>query len=205
MDIKQMKMFAAVCEFGTFSRAAVFLAMSQPLLSRQIKALEAELQVNLFYRNGRGIVLTEAGTLLHQYSKGIIESVSRATAEVSAMRSTPTGRVAIGLPPSVGFVLSVPLVQRFREAFPLVSLRVAEGFSGHVLEWLSAGHIDVAVLYNAPRTSNLMSEPVLQDELFLLGAVNDPSRIAADEVEATRLATLPLILPSRPQIGRAHV
>ena len=114
------------------------------------------------------------------------------------MRSTPTGRVAIGLPPSVGLVLTVPLVLRFREAFPLVSMRVAEGFSGHVLEWLSAGQIDVAVLYNAPRTSNLLSEPLLEDELFLLGAARDPAGLPPGPVDGERLSQLPLILPSRP-------
>lgn len=196
IDIKQMRMFAAISEFGSFSKAAVFLALSQPVLSRQIKSLEETLGVKLFYRNGRGIVLTEAGLLLQRYSKGILELVSRATAEVSAMRSTPTGRVAIGLPPSVGLVLTIPLVLRFREAFPRVAMRVAEGFSGHVLEWLSAGQIDVAVLYNAPRTGNLLSEPLFEDELFLLGAVNDPCSLPPGKIEANRLAELPLILPS---------
>lgn len=194
-----MRVFTAVSDAGSFSRAAVFLSMSQPLISRQIKTLEEELGVSLFYRNGRGVVLTEAGKLLHQYSRGILESVSRASAEVAAMRSSPTGRVAIGLPPSVGLVLTVPLVQRFRESFPLVAMRIAEGFSGHVLEWLAAGQIDVAVLYNAPRTGNLISEPLLEDELLLLGAHDgDPASLPRGEIEAERLTELPLILPSRP-------
>lgn len=198
IEIRQLKLFSTVAEFGNFSRAAVALSIGQPVLSRQIKALEEELGVELLYRNGRGIVLTEAGKLLNEYSKGILEQLSRATTEIAALRSTPHGTIVIGMPPSVGVVLTTPLVQRFRQEFPKVSMRVVEGFSGHVLEWLINGKIDVAVLYNAPRMSNLLSEPLLQDELFLLGAAQDPCNLPQGPVQAAQLADLPMILPSRP-------
>lgn len=198
IDLKQLQFFSAVAEFGNFSRAAVTLSISQPVLSRQVKALEAQLGVQLLYRNGRGIVLTEAGKLLESYSKGILEQVSRATTEVAALSSTPQGTIVIGMPPSVGVLLTAPLVRHFREAFPEVSMRVVEGFSGHVLEWLVMGKIDVGVLYNAPRMSNLLAEPLLRDELYLLGAADDPCGLEQGPVAAARLAALPMILPSRP-------
>ncbi len=198
MDIKQLRVFSTVAEFGSFSRAAVSLSLGQPVLSRQIKALETELGVELLYRNGRGVVLTEAGKLLDSYAKGILEQMSRAESEIAALRSNPRGTIVIGMPPSVGVVLTTPLVKGFRERFPLVAMRVVEGFSGHVLEWLVNGRIDVAVLYNAPWMSNLVSEPLLQDELFLLGAAEDPCRLPEGPVQASLLAELPMILPSRP-------
>jgi LysR family nitrogen assimilation transcriptional regulator len=67
-----------------------------------------------------------------------------------------------------------------------------------VLEWLVIGRIDVAVLYNAPRTANVASEPLLQDELFLLGAADDPAGLPPGPVRAKQLAELPMILPSGP-------
>lgn len=198
MDVKQLRVFSTVAEFGSFSRAAVALSLGQPVLSRQIKALEIELGVDLLYRNGRGVVLTEAGKLLDGYAKGILEQMARAESEIAAMRSNPRGTIVIGMPPSVGVVLTAPLVKGFRERFPLVAMRVVEGFSGHVLEWLVNGRIDVAVLYNAPRMSNLVSEPLLQDELFLLGAADDPCHLPEGTIPASMLAELPMILPSRP-------
>jgi LysR family nitrogen assimilation transcriptional regulator len=198
MDLRQLKLFSAVAEFGSFSRAAVAISIAQPVLSRQVNALETELGVRLLYRNGRGIVLTEAGKLLDQYAKGILESASRAVSEISALRSNPRGNVVIGMPPSVGFVLTEPLVRQFRQTYPSISMRVIEGFSGHVLEWLVTGRIDVAVLYNAPRTANVVSEPLLQDELFLLGAARDPADLPPGPVRAKQLARLPMILPSGP-------
>jgi LysR family transcriptional regulator, nitrogen assimilation regulatory protein len=198
MDLKQLQAFSVLAEFGSFSRSAAVLGVAQPVLSRQIKALERELGVDLFYRNGRGTVLTEAGKVLHLYAKDVILSVERASSEVAALRSSPRGTIAIGLPPSVGNVLTVPLVRHFREAFPLISMRVVEGFSGHVLEWLMTGKIDVAVLYNAPRTGSLRAEPLLNDELFLVGPPGATEIPADKTVKAEWLARVPLIMPARP-------
>jgi LysR family nitrogen assimilation transcriptional regulator len=198
IDVKQLKAFSTLAEFGSFSRSAGVLGVAQPVLSRQIKALEQELGVALFYRNGRGTVLTEAGKVLNQYAKDLVDTVDRAASEVMALKSSPRGTIVIGLPPSVGIVLTVPLVQHFREAFPLISLRVIEGFSGHVLEWLLTGKIDVAVLYNAPRTGSLRAEPLLTDELFLLGPAEGGILPDAESVPARLLSEIPLILPARP-------
>lgn len=198
IDLKQLKAFSTLAEFGSFSRSAGVLGVAQPVLSRQIKALEHELGVELFYRNGRGTVLTEAGKVLNQYAKEVVDTVDRAASEVTALRSSPRGTIVIGLPPSVGIVLTVPLVQHFREAFPLISLRVMEGFSGHVLEWLLTGKIDVAVLYNAPRTGSLRAEPLLTDELFLLGPPAGGPVPDGEAIPARLLSEIPLILPARP-------
>jgi LysR family transcriptional regulator, nitrogen assimilation regulatory protein len=198
MDIKKLKAFSVVAEFGGFSRAAGVLNVAQPVLSRQVRALEEELGVQLVYRNGRGIVLTEAGALLNEYAKGVLTTLARAESEVAALGSNPRGNVVIGMPPSMGSVLTVPLIQRFRSEHPSINMRVIEGFSGYLLEWLLTGKIDVAVLYNAPKTKSVRSEPLLREELFLIGAADDPSKLRAGPLEAKRLADLPLILPSRP-------
>ena len=197
-DLKQLQLFTAVAEFGSFSRAAVALSISQPVLSRQIKALEDKVGVALLYRNGRGIVLTEAGKILQSYAVALLEQAARAETELAALRSNPRGTIVLGMPPSVGVVLTAPLVQNFRAQFPQVSLRVIEGFSGHLLEWLVMGKIDVAVLYNAPRMNNLLAEPILRDELFLLGAKNDPHNLGPGPVDAAVMSRLPMILPARP-------
>lgn len=197
-DLRQLQLFTAVAEFGSFSRAAVALSISQPVLSRQIKALEDSVGVALLYRNGRGIVLTEAGKLLQGYASAIIEQASRATSELAALRSNPRGKIVLGMPPSVGVVLTAPLVRHFRERFPQVSMRMIEGFSGHLLEWLVMGKIDVAVLYNAPRMNNLLAEPILRDQLYLLGAKNDPCALGEGPVDASVVSRLPMILPARP-------
>jgi LysR family transcriptional regulator, nitrogen assimilation regulatory protein len=198
MELRQLEYFIAIAETGAFSRAAVRLCVGQPILSRQMKALEQELGTELYHRTGRGIVLSEAGKILEQHARGVLETTAGARRAIVALGSAPAGRVVIGMPPSVGAVLTASLVRQFRAEFPKVSLGVMEGFSGHVLEWLTTGRIDVAVLYNAPRTSALVTEPLLTDELFLLGPVGDPAGAGDGTVAASQLARIPLILPSRP-------
>jgi len=151
MDIKKLKAFSVVGDFGSFSRAAGMLGMAQPVLSRQVRSLEEELGVQLVHRNGRGIALTEAGVLLNEYAKGILATLARAQSEVSALRASPRGNVVIGMPPSMGSVLTVPLIQRFRSEYPSINMRVIEGFSGYLLEWLTTGKIPQAKNGSASR------------------------------------------------------
>ena len=200
MELHQLRAFIAVAESGTFSRAALRLSTTQPMLSRKIRQLEEELGTELFHRNGRGVVLSEAGKLLEQYARGMLESAQSATTAIQALGLSPVGQVVIGMPSSIATVLAVDLVQEFRQSFPNVSLKIMEGYSGHVVEWLTAGRLDVAVLYDSPglKVNTLRTDPVLTDELFLIGAFNDRARLGAGPVPVMRLAQLPLVLPSRP-------
>jgi LysR family nitrogen assimilation transcriptional regulator len=198
MELKQLSYFLGVAECGSFSKAAVRLSVAQPILSRQVRLLETELGVELLYRNGRGVVASEAGRLFETYARSVVGLVTQAKGEINALREVPQGKVAIAMPPSIGWVLSGPLVLRCREAFPKILLHLAEGFSGHVAEWLSTGQIDIGIVYQAPRLSTLATEPLLADDLILLGPVSDPAGIGGDKVETARLAEIPMILPARP-------
>ncbi len=198
MELKQLKYFLCVAELGSFSKAAVQLSVAQPILSRQIRSLEHDLNAELFYRNGRGTVLSEAGKLLEIYAKEVVQTVGKAGLEIMAMKAAPSGRITIAMPPSIGWVLTVPLVLRCRREFPTIALHVVEGFSGHVTEWLSTGRIDIGVVYNAPRLPTLLTEPLLEERLVLLGPAEDTAQLGSGPVPASRLEDIPLILPARP-------
>ncbi len=198
MELKQLDYFLGIAESGSFSKAAIRLSVAQPILSRQIKLLEAELGVELLYRNGRGVVVSEAGKVLETYARSVAGLIEKAQSEIGSLKAEPRGRVAIAMPPSIGWMLTGPLVVRCREAFPQILLHLAEGFSGHVAEWLSTGRIDIGVVYQAPRLSTLQTEPLLSDELILLGAVDDPAGLGGDRAPTKRLAEIPVILPARP-------
>lgn len=198
MELRQLEYFIAIIDSGAFSRAALKLSVGQPVLSRQIKALENEFGVDLYHRTGRGIALTEAGKMLEKYARGILETSAAAQKEIASLGLSPTGNVVIGMPPSVGAVLAAPIVERFSAQYPKVLLGVMEGFSAHVLDWLLTGRIDIAVLYDTPRIHSLVTDPLLTDELFLLGPAKDPAGVGAGAVPASELQRIPLILPSRP-------
>ena len=113
-------------------------ALAQPVLSRFIKRMEDDLQVQLLYRNGRGVSLTEAGDRLLQHASLILRNLSQAQTEVMALRGQPLGTVTVALPPMLGSV-SAELVRRMRSEYPLVSISLREGFAAETLDWLSSG------------------------------------------------------------------
>jgi LysR family transcriptional regulator, nitrogen assimilation regulatory protein len=198
LELKQLKYFLAVAEHGGFSKAAMILSIAQPVLSRHIRSLEEEFGMGLLYRNGRGIMMTEAGERVAEHARMVVRAELALKADVDAFRASPTGKLAIGLPPSLVPVLSAPLIMRFRDKYPHIKLRLQEGFNGHVVEWLSKGRIDVAVLYNPPKASTLITEPLIEEELLLIGPRNTPEALRTTAVPVLKIGELPLILPSHP-------
>src|SRR5574343_1846910 len=144
MDLKQLEYFVRVAELGSFTRAAHALDVAQPALSRQVRLLEVELRQNLLVRNGRGATPTEAGKLLLDHGLSILHQVERALEELGRVRGALAGRVAIGLPPSLARVLTVPLTRAFRLDLPEASLSISEGLSAQMQSWLTEGRLDLA-------------------------------------------------------------
>jgi LysR family nitrogen assimilation transcriptional regulator len=207
MDLKQLEYFVRVAEMGSFTRAAIALNVAQPALSRQIRLLEVELRQNLLKRNGRGASPTEAGQLLLEHGRGILHQVKRAREELARARSGHTGRVALGLPPSVARVLTVPLTRAFREKMPDAQLSISEGLSASMQENLLSGRLDIALLYNATSTPGLELWPLVQEELWLVqprppGLLEDPP---PPPISLKEVSQIPLDIPSRPNAIRMHV
>jgi len=207
MDLKQLEYFVRVAELGSFTRAALALDVAQPALSRQVRLLEVELRQNLLVRNGRGAVPTEAGRLLLEHGRGILHQVERAREELGRVRGALAGRVAIGLPPSVARVLTVPLTRAFRQHLPEASLSISEGLSVTMIDWLRTGRLDIAVLYNAPPSDEIEATPLEDEELLLVQA--RPAGLAEEPppgpVALAEVAKLPLVIPSRPNAVRMLV
>jgi LysR family nitrogen assimilation transcriptional regulator len=207
MDLRQLEYFVRVAELGSFTRAAQVLGIAQPALSRQVRLLEVELRQNLLVRNGRGATPTEAGQLLLEHGRGILHQVERAREELGRVRSGLAGRVALGLPPSVARVLTVPLTRAFRQRLPEAQLSISEGLSTAMQENLQNGRLDIAVLYNPSPMPGIEHQPLVEEELLLVqprppGLLEDPPPppIALQDV-----AALPLVIPSRPNAIRMHV
>ena len=200
MDLKQLEWFVRVAELGSFTKAAASLDMSQPVLSRQVRQLELELQQHLLYRNGRGVTPTEGGRRLLEHGRGILHQVELARQELRDRQAAPTGKVVVGLPPSIGKLLTVRLVALFRERYGEASIGIVEGLSATMQEWLLLGRLDVALLYNPPANPQLEYERIRAGDVYLIGA-GDAKRFPAT-VRLADLARYPLIIPSRPNVFR---
>jgi LysR family nitrogen assimilation transcriptional regulator len=203
MDIKQLSYFVRVAELGSFTRASSVLDIAQPALSRQVRLLEVELRQNLLVRNGRGITLTEAGKVLLEHSRGVLHQMERLREELSRVRGSLAGHVAIGLPPTLCRILAVPVTREFKRLMPAATLSISEGLSKTMLESLLTGQLDIALLYNAFPSPGIELRPVLQEELLLVQRRGEAS--PGDSVNLKDLGGYPLIIPSRPNAIRMHV
>ena len=123
MDLKQLRTFRAVAELGSLSKAADRLRAAQPALSRHIKLLEHELRVELFVRNGRGMLLTSAGRMLLDRTTGLVRQIEQVRDDLQSASGKPSGRVILGLVPTVSAVFSGRFARRVITDFPDVSLR----------------------------------------------------------------------------------
>ncbi len=202
MDLKQLRYFVSVLEAGGFSHAATVLGVTQPLLSRQIKLLEERIGSELFYRNGRGVELTEAGKILKDSAIRILNEVKGAQDQIGAMKEMPSGQYTIGVPPTVSAVLAVSLMRAVEAELPNVSFKIVDALSGHILEWLANGRLDLAVLYDAPIMTTLSVDPLLQEELVCVRPPNTSDDDAPTIISGKDLVTTPLVIPGKPHALR---
>ncbi len=205
MDLKQLEYFVRVAELGSFTRAAGVLNIAQPALSRQVRLLEVELRQNLLLRNGRGVTTTDAGKLLLEHGRGILHQVERAREDLGRVRGALAGRVALGLPPSIARMMTVPLTRAFRKRLPSAALSISEGLTISMQEGLLTGRLDIALLYNPPASPELNTLPLLDEELFLIGPRPSRGKAVAQPISLKEVSALPLVIPSRPNAIRMVV
>jgi DNA-binding transcriptional LysR family regulator len=169
MDFRQLRTFSCVAELGSLSKASDTLRVAQPALSRQIKLLEHELRTELFTRNGRGMVLTEAGRLLLARTSGIVRQIDQIRDDIQSAQGPPSGHVVLGMVPTVSCVLSGRFARRCVETFPGISLRIVESYSGHIVEWLHRGEMDLAILYGRSADLHLNVQSLGRDSIVAVG------------------------------------
>lgn len=193
MEITQIRHFVRIAETGSYIKAADLLNIGQSTLSRQVRAIEIELRASLFYRHGRGVLLTEAGKKFLEYARGVLHLMDSAAIAVRDSESAFSGQLVIGMTPSIGRACIATLLPTLTSLYPRASISVVEGLSGALYDAVLLGQLDFALLYNPPASPNIRITPIVSEPLYLVGAApvgDDPDRVGLSAV-----AGLPLILP----------
>ena len=169
MELRHLRYFVAVAEEGHVTRAAERLGIQQPPLSQQIRALETELEVQLFRRKPRGVELTQAGEALLGEAREILDRVAHATAATRRTARGEAGRIGLGFTSSASFHPLVPRVIRaFREAHPLVALSLEEGGTAELVKSLRSERIDAAFVRSPiGPAAELTVHSVLDEEMVV--------------------------------------
>src|SRR5688572_15538304 len=190
MELRHLRYFVAVAEEKHMTRAAERLGIQQPPLSMQIRALEQELEVQLFRRQPRGVELTDAGAAFLDRARVILDQVDRATATTRRTARGEQGRVVVGFTSSAPFHPFVPRVFRaFREMSPLVSLVLEESGSSELVQGLHNEEIDAAFIRSpVADVVGLTVRPLLEEPMLVAVPSGHPLAKGVN----SRTAPLPL-------------
>lgn len=204
MEFADINLFLTVTEHQSLRRAAETARLSQPTLTRRIRALEETYGTPLFVRNGRGVQLTPAGVLLRLRLMPLRRHLESIREEVAAAGLDAGGEVSLGLPPSLRVLLARRVVGRFCDAHPTVTVRVTEETSGEVRDLVALGQLDLAITNALEPIAGLATQPLATEPMVVVGprsAGLDPSTT----VGFRDLASLPLILTRAPNSLRRLV
>lgn len=132
MELRHLRYFIAVAEEGHITRAAERLGMQQPPLSQRIKAIEREVDAQLFHRRARGVELTDAGRAFLNNARAVLAQLDRAFETTRRTARGEEGRIRVGIVPTSPFHPFVPRVIRaFRDAYPQVSCNWKSDLAGN--------------------------------------------------------------------------
>lgn len=196
MNIKQLRYFYTIAREGQITLAAKKLHMAQPPLSQSLKALEGELEVTLFERNGRKMELTDAGLVLYQKAEVLFHHLDETITEVRETGKGVKGTLAIGCVKTC-FSYVPKRISIFKKLYPGITFELREGDSYRLFEQLNNRKIDLAIV-RLPIEMKAITHLPLPNENYIVALpetwVDDPSKtsITMDEI-----ARLPLLLLHR--------
>lgn len=195
MQLQQLAYFVAVAEVRHFTQAAEILRVAQPSLSKQIRALENELNVSLFRRARGNITLTPAGEALLPLAKRILADVDTARLEVQELAGLKRGRVRLGATPSLCAGLLADVLRRFHDTYPGIQLIVEEGGSRDLVRELTRGSLDLAlVILPLQGDPPLDTIPILREYLVVASPVEQRSPTRRSYLRIEDLQNRPLVM-----------
>lgn len=198
MELRTLRYFVRIAEAQSISAASRQLGVAQPALTRHIRNLEKELGVLLFERTARGLFLSDAARQLLADGRQILADLEHAKSRAQSFAPVIEGSVTVGITPSVSMILTNPLLKNMQRQAPSISLRIVDSMAGNGIEWLEwirDAHLDFVVMYANENQTGLKCEPLLSEDLHLVGRI---MRDCEDrEIPFGALPRFPLVLPSR--------
>jgi DNA-binding transcriptional LysR family regulator len=159
MDWDKLRVFHAVAEAGSFTHAGDTLNLSQSAVSRQISALEENLQVPLFHRHARGLILTEQGESLNRTVREVFAKLAMTEALLTESKEKPAGRLKVTTTVGFGTTWLAPRLKDFLESYPEITMSLLLDDSELDLAMREA---DVAIRMHAPKQPDLVQRHLFQ-------------------------------------------
>ena len=192
MDLRRLRLFLAVVDYGGMTRAAEAEHVSQPSVSQAVAELETELGTPLFHRVGRRVVPTAAGDALVGPARQVLRDVEIGQAAVAAVAGLERGRLDLGTLPTLATDPVAPLVGAFRLAYPGITIALADPADSPALDELVAtGACEIAVTVSPAVAPSLVTHPLGTQDL--LAVLPPGTRVASRALSIAALARFPLV------------
>jgi LysR family tcuABC transcriptional regulator len=202
--LRQIRAIIAVCEEGSFTRAAMRENATQSGISQHVAAAERMLGVRLFERTAKGVTPTPAGLRYYKRCVEAIGQLESAGEEVRRIAARVTGDLRIGLIPTLTRAALAPTLEAFVPKYPDVRLHIVEGYSNLLTDKVVAGDLDFAVVPTSEGRIGLKSRLIVRDREML---VSGPRRgfMHLDPVRLKDCGPLKLVVPSRANVRRRNI
>ena len=188
---------------GNITAAAQNLFISQSAVSQSVKQLEEQLQVRLFSRSTRGVSLTSEGKLLLEYVSHALGLLQSGEEKIAASRQLLTGELIIGASDTVTKTYLLSRLEAFHKDYPDIRIRILNGTTSMVLDYLHAGQVDIAFASEAPDETVYSVRHCVDTHTIFVAA---PDYLEFDKVYTMEeIAALPLILLERKASSRVYV
>jgi LysR family transcriptional regulator, nitrogen assimilation regulatory protein len=191
MELRSLHYFVRIAELGSITRASAHLQIAQPALTRHVQRLEDEVDAALFTRANRGVRLTEAGQKLLESAQRILRDVERAGDEIRAHKAHPSGKIILGVTPTICPVVVPELFARMRRHYPMIELKVVHAGTVRLEEFVVDGRVDLALLAEISKSRLILSSRLAEEEMVL---ITRPGARPRGIVSAEELNRTPLIL-----------
>ncbi len=173
MNIRALRAFVELVKQKSFTSAADALCVTQPTISKLIKQLESELDLSLMLRHGHQFELTPAGQLIYQRGADILQRMGELDVAVQEFRTSDTGLLKLGMPPTVGTFFFGEILTRFHEQYPHIQTQLVEDGAENIAAMVLAGQLDVGIAM-LPVTSELATRPFINDDLYFIARKPSP-------------------------------
>jgi LysR family nitrogen assimilation transcriptional regulator len=204
VDLPGMRAAIMVASHGSFLRASVSMGISQSQLSRQVAKLETYVGQKVFHRHGRGVVLTDFGRRILPRIQGLLSELQAFDQLVRDARERISGDVTVGAVPVISRRLTSSLVRRLQATYPDIKLRILEGYSGQIEEWLAAGRVDIGVFnhYGASKVGH--ADKLMRRDVAVIGPPNHPLMRRKD-IGFDSLRRIAIAMPPHPNSLAEHI
>lgn len=192
-DLRQLECFCAVARTGNFTRAAEDLGIAQPSLSEQIARLEQGLGGALFERLNRRIELTPLGEAILGKAQALLEDAAALPEYLDRAREGVRGPLRVGAIPTILPYFLAPLLKGFTDRYRDVDLHVREGATSELVEQVTEGIIDIAVVSLPVEGASLVMKELYRDPLYLAVPESHPLA-SAEKAQLRRLAEERLLI-----------